>query len=157
MSYYTKHLLLASYLASYNPSRSDDKLFTRLHERKKKKTVTRKAKTTKTKDGKIVATPSKHRKISRQLLGPQPFSLERLLAIFHAILPDKAPSGNADVLCQIATLSNLRMLVKASSSAGGEGIASIDGSAKWRINMGWEYILQLGKNVDIDMVDFIVE
>ena len=158
LSYYTKHLLLAAYLASYNPTRSDQTMFTRIHDRKKKRIAARKKSTTGTKDGTTTAAVSKHRRISRLLLGPQPFSLERLLAIFHALLPDKAPAGNADVLCQIATLVSLRMLVKATAGSGSDGVGgTLDGSGKWRINMGWEYVQQLGKRVGIDMVEFVVE
>ncbi len=39
--------------------------------------------------------------IQRKLLGPQVFVLERMLAIFHAILPFEVSSSPADIYTQV--------------------------------------------------------
>jgi origin recognition complex subunit 5 len=80
LPFHARLLLIASYLASYNPPRLDTVLFmkTSLQKRRKKGGGTALARTTK-------ASASKSRKISRKLLGPQAFVLERMLAIFHSI------------------------------------------------------------------------
>jgi origin recognition complex subunit 5 len=142
--------LIAAYLASYNPARTDQTFFTKLHEKKKRR---RKANNTGT--TKSTAT-SKHRKIQRKLLGPQPFNLERLLAIFHAIVLDKAPAGSGDVLTQIATLASLRMLVRAASGGTRDGFDDGVG-AKWRVNVGWEYVCAIAKKVEFEIEDFVAE
>jgi origin recognition complex subunit 5 len=83
LPYFSKYLLIASYLASYNPSKTDKKFFS-----KQKQARTRKSK-----------KPRKE-KPNHQLLGPKPFPLDRLMAIFYSILEDSvAPS--ADIYSQV--------------------------------------------------------
>lgn len=94
----------------------------------------------------------KHRKVQRRLLGAQPFVLERLLAIFHAIVPDHAPSGTADILTQVATLAGLRLLIKLVSSAD-----VTDANTKWKVNVGWEYVLGLARALRFEVEDFLVD
>ena len=96
--------------------------------------------------------PSKHRKIQRKLLGPQPFLLERLLAIFHAIFPHEIPGGAADTMTQITTLSSLRLIVKAMSRAD-----ILDAGTKWRVNIGWEYVQRVASKVKFDIASYLVE
>jgi len=92
----------------------------------------------------------KHRKIPRNLLAPSPFPLDRLLAILHALLPHPMPQ-NVDIFTQIATLSSLRLLLR----AGTAGIDTLDPRCKWRINCGWEYIAILGRSVGLEMRDWV--
>ena len=96
--------------------------------------------------------PSKHKKIQRRLLGPRAFVLERLLAIFHAILPHTIGSGSADIQAQIATLAKLRLLARA---VGGGDI--LDAGTKWRVNVGWEYIRELARSLRFDIENYLVE
>src|SRR5579871_3276527 len=91
-----------------------------------------------------------HRKIPRNLLAPTPFPLDRLLAILHALLPHPMQQ-NVDIFTQIATLSSLRLLLK----AGTAGTDTLDPGCKWRINCGWEYIATLGRSVGIEMRDYV--
>jgi origin recognition complex subunit 5 len=64
---------------------------TSLQKRRKKGGGTALSRTTK-------ASASKSRKISRKLLGPQAFVLERMLAIFHAIREEsKGARGRGNV------------------------------------------------------------
>ncbi|KAK3170045.1 hypothetical protein OEA41_009430, partial [Lepraria neglecta] len=121
LPYYPAHLLVASYLASHNPPKHDITLFSKSSLSKRRK-----------RGGGTALTPhraSKHRKISRKLLGPQLFPLERLFAIFHAILPHTYSSGGADIMCQLATLVGLRLIVK----SGGAGDI-LEWNTKWRVN-----------------------
>jgi origin recognition complex subunit 5 len=93
LPFHSRLLLVASYLASYNPPRLDVVLFmkTSLQKRRKKGGGTALSRTTK-------ASASKSRKISRKLLGPQAFVLERMLAIFHAIREEsKGARGRGNV------------------------------------------------------------
>lgn len=140
LPYYAKFLLIAAYLASHNPTRQDQIFFMKMHDKKRKKKSGGKGR------------PAKHRTIQRKLLGPQPFPLERWLAIFHAIVPHDATTGSADLLTQISTLSALRLIVKASASAN-----IMDSGAKWRANIGTEYITILAKSVRFDVQDYLAE
>lgn len=144
LPYYTKYLLSAAYLASYNPARQDLIFFTKASEKKRRKRG----------GGTAVShfRPSKHRKIQRRLLGPQAFVLERLNAIFHAIMPHSIASGSADIMTQVATLVNLRLLTK---TAGGGDI--LDAVTKWRVNVGWEYIQELARSLRFNIENYLVE
>ena len=144
LPYYTKYLLSAAYLASYNPARQDLTFFTKASEKKRRKRG----------GGTAVShfRPSKHRKIQRRMLGPQAFVLERLLAIFHAILPHIATSGNADIMTQVATLANLRLLTR---TAGGGDV--LEAGTRWRVNVGWEYIRDLAQSLRFDIENYLLE
>ncbi|KAJ3323939.1 Origin recognition complex subunit 5 [Boothiomyces sp. JEL0866] len=89
LPYYTKYLLIASFLGSFNPSRLDNRFFTKGGEKK------------------VI----KHKSKRQQLLGPKAFNIERLLAIFYSILDQEIP-GCFDVYSQISTLVSLRLVIK---------------------------------------------
>ena len=161
LPYYTRYLLLAAYLASHNPPRTDQTFFSKASEKKKKRKKKSGAPATPGGGG-GAGRPQKHRKLSRRLLGPQPFGLERWLAIFHAIVPDGAPGGSGDILTLVASLGALRMVVKSgggsAAGAGGQGGGDIGGEGgRWRINVGWEFILGVAKTVRFDVEEFLVE
>ena len=142
LPYYTKYLMLAAYLASFNPSRQDQVYFMKSSDKKRRKKG----------GGTAGGRPAKHRKIQRKLLGPQPFVLERMLAIFHAIVPHNLPSGTADVMTQIATLASLRMLLRTPSTAD-----VLDAGTKWRVNASYEYVKRLAKEVRFDVESYLAE
>ncbi|PWW72668.1 hypothetical protein C7212DRAFT_348054 [Tuber magnatum] len=142
LPYYSKFLLCAAYLASYNPARQDAMFFMKSNDFGRKK---RRGGTT----GPTKRT-AKNRKIHRRLLGPQAFPLERLQAIFAAILPHRL-SSSADVQTQIATLTSLRLLTKASATD------VLEASTKWRVNAGWDYIRHVARTVKFDIEDFVAE
>jgi origin recognition complex subunit 5 len=102
--------------------------------------------------GTALGRPPKHRKIQRRLLGPQPFVLERMLAIFQSIVPHDGIACNADIMTQIATLASLRLVCKSVSSAD-----SLDAGAKWRVNVGWEHVQALARSVRFDVESYLVE
>ena len=157
LSYYTKFLLIASYLASHNPPRQDQTYFMKSSESKRKK-----------KGGAVAKArgkPAKHRKVQRKMLGPQLFVLERMMAIFHAIMPHSAPVGSADIMTQIATLISLGMIVRGTGATtggakGGEmgaGLDIMDPTVKWRCNVGWEFIKGIAKTLRFEVEDFVAE
>ena len=73
LPFYSKFLLIAAFLASYNPAKSDKRFFVK-HHGKQRKTVS----SMRTKE-----------KLNSQLTGPKPFPLERLLAIFYNIVEEQ--------------------------------------------------------------------
>ncbi|KAB0399119.1 hypothetical protein E2I00_017644 [Balaenoptera physalus] len=86
LPYYSKFILIAAYLASYNPARTDRRFFLKHH-------------------GKIKKTNflKKHEKTSNHLLGPKPFPLDRLLAILYSIV-DSRVAPTANIFSQLLTL-----------------------------------------------------
>ncbi|XP_046526599.1 origin recognition complex subunit 5 isoform X3 [Equus quagga] len=82
LPYYSKFILIAAYLASYNPARTDKRFFLKHH-------------------GKIKKTNflKKHEKTSNHLLGPKPFPLDRLLAILYSIV-DSRVAATANIFSQ---------------------------------------------------------
>jgi len=142
LPYYTSYLLIAAYLASYNPARQDQTFFMKAHERKRRKKG----------GGTAKGRPSKHRKIQRKLLGPQAFVMERMLAIFHALVPHPVPGGMGDLMSQVATLASSKMLVKTSTTAD-----ILDAGTKWRVNVGWEYVQIVARMVGFEVEGFLAE
>ncbi|KAI9815708.1 MAG: hypothetical protein M1827_002104 [Pycnora praestabilis] len=141
LPYYSKYLLCAAYLASYNPARQDPIFFMKASEKKRRKKG----------GGTTVGRVAKHRKIQRHLLGPQVFVMERMLAIFHAILPHTI-IPTADIQTQIATLASLRLLVRTSTAAD-----VLEAQTKWRVNVGGEYIHQLARSVCFEIENHLAE
>jgi origin recognition complex subunit 5 len=142
LPFYTTHLLIAAYLASYNPSRTDVTYFMKHTDKRKGK---RRAPST------TVANSMKARKISRHLLTPSPFPLDRLLAIFRALIDGSVPQV-ADLYTQIATLTSLRLLVRA--GAGSNDV--LEAGGRWRVNFGWEYARALGRSVNLEVGEYLV-
>jgi origin recognition complex subunit 5 len=142
LPFYTTHLLIAAYLASYNPSRTDVTYFMKHTDKRKGK---RRAPST------SVANSMKARKISRHLLTPSPFPLDRLLAIFRALIDGSVPQV-ADLYTQIATLTSLRLLVRAGAGSND----ALEAGGRWRVNFGWEYARALGRSVNIEVGEFLV-
>ncbi|OCK77880.1 hypothetical protein K432DRAFT_333078 [Lepidopterella palustris CBS 459.81] len=141
LPYYSKYLLCAAYLASHNPARTDSLYFMQTSTSRRKKRGGGAPKT------RVSKTP-KARKIPRHLLSPSPFPLDRLLAIFRAILPDPVPQ-TADIYTQIATLGSIRLLVRT-------GMADVlDAGGKWRVTFGWEYAAAVGRSVGFEIGEFL--
>ncbi|KAF8476950.1 origin recognition complex subunit 5 C-terminus-domain-containing protein [Kalaharituber pfeilii] len=139
LPYYSKYLLLASYLASYNTARMDVQFFMKSSEKRKRRRAAN------------TGTKQKVRRIQRRLLGPQPFLLERMMAIFHSIVPTPVTSS-VDLQTQVATLTSLRLLVRASVSGD-----QLEASGKWRVNVGWDYIHRIARSVKFEIEGFLEE
>ncbi|KAK3700668.1 hypothetical protein LTR37_015857 [Vermiconidia calcicola] len=147
LPYYAKWLLIAAYLASYNPAKLDALYFMKSTERKRSK----KGGGTARSGGR----PSQKRKVPRHLLAASQFTLDRLLSILQAILPHDFRS-TIDVYSQIATLSGLRLLAR----SGGIGSNDpLEPGGKWRVGSAvtWEYVQALRRGLRFDVVDYIAE
>jgi len=104
--------------------------------------------------GKRGGRASTHRKLSRQLLGPQTFVLERLFAILHAVLPHAYEGGGAELMTQFATLVSLRLVVR----AGAGNVADVlEGGAKWRVNVPFEFVRGVARGVGFDVEAYLVD
>lgn len=161
LPYYSRLLLVAAYLASFNPPKTDQLFFMKATAAKRRK-----------KGGGTALTRgrpgvTKHRKIPRKLLGPQAFVLERLLAIFHAILEDadgrgkykksregQEVAGAADIQMAIATLASLRLLIKMGAANAGD---TLEGSSKYRVAVGWEAIRGIARSVGVEPEDYLAD
>lgn len=108
------------------------------------------------------------RKGVTNFLTPRPFSLERMLAIYHAIDPNPPLTTVppvADALApDIATLQRLRLLVPASSAAAASG-GAIDGGEKWCLNVNItvsssssvneEWIVEMARGIGVDIDEYL--
>lgn len=159
LPYISRLLLVASYLASYNPPRTDSTFFMKAAISKRRKKGGGTALSRK-------PSASKSRKIARKLLGPQAFVLERMLAIFLAIEEDadvrqknkrgkgrQKLNGNADVLMAVATLASLRLLVR----MGGVNQDVLDAGTKYRVAIGWEVVRGVARSVGVEVEDYLAE
>ncbi|CAH1984829.1 unnamed protein product [Acanthoscelides obtectus] len=134
LPYYAKYLLVAAYLASYNSAKDDKKLFVRNAGRK-----SRSVRDVKTKS-----------KVSEQLntqLGPKPFTFDRLLAIFYAILEEKVGFNN-NLLAQVSSLVELRLL-----STIGDG-TSLDGQ-KYKCNVSFDFVHSIAKTIGFNIRKYL--
>ncbi|KAK5122763.1 hypothetical protein LTR85_003678 [Meristemomyces frigidus] len=148
LPYYAKWLLIAAYLASFNPARLDALYFMKSTERKRRK---KGGGTARSGGGR----PSQNRKIPRHLLAASAFTLDRLLSILHAILPHDLRS-TIDVYTQIATLTSLRLLVRSSGMGSSD---PLEAGGKWKTGpaVSWEYVQGLARSLDFGIVDYIAE
>jgi origin recognition complex subunit 5 len=147
LPYYAKWLMIAAYLASFNPTRLDTLHFMKSTERKRRK----KGGGTARSGGR----PSQTRKIPRHLLAASAFTVDRLLAILHAILPDEIKT-TIDIYKQIASLSSLRLLVRTASIGSSD---PLEPGGKWRVGplVNWEYVRDLARGLDFNITDYVAE
>ena len=83
LPFFSKFLLIAAYLASYNPARYDRRLFVKAKEGRKKMT----------KGLKSLKKQKLHN--AARLMGPKVFPIDRLMAIFYSIVEERVtPSLN---------------------------------------------------------------
>ncbi|KAF1364077.1 hypothetical protein EJ07DRAFT_101204 [Lizonia empirigonia] len=148
LPFYTTHLLIAAYLASYNPARTDVTYFMKhTDKRKNKRRAPGLAALSTTSKGGV-----KHRRIPRHLLTPSPFSLDRLFAIFRALLLDGVPQ-TADLYTSVATLTSLKLLIR--TGVGGASDA-LEVGGRWRVGFGWEFVRGLGRSVGVEVGEYLV-
>ncbi|KAK4890812.1 hypothetical protein LTR27_010513 [Elasticomyces elasticus] len=147
LPYYAKYLLLAAYLASFNPAKTDALFFMKSTERKRRK----KGGGTARSGGRV----SQKRQVPRHLLGAAAFTLDRLMSILQAILPHDLKS-TIDVYTQIATLTSLKLLVRGGGIGGGD---PLEAGGKWRVGLAvsWEYVQSLARSVDFGLMDYVAE
>lgn len=136
LPFYAKYLLIAAYLASYNPTKEDKKLFMKYQS---KKTKTRKE---------IKANSKVSEKLNTQL-GPKAFSLDRLLAIFYAILEDKVGFNN-NLLVQVSSLVELQLLTALSDNF------ALDGQ-KYKCIVSFDFIQTISKMVGFNIRKYLCD
>jgi len=76
-----------------------------------------------------------------------------MLAIFHAILPHSV-TNTADLQTQIATLTSLRLLLRCGIGANGD---ALDPSAKWKVNIGYDYVVKMARSVGFEVQDYLAD
>lgn len=135
LPYYAKYLLIAAYLASYNPPKEDKRLFMKYHGKQRKRLQQVRAKA----------------KIGEKLnmqLGPKVFTLDRLLAIFYAILEEKI-GLTSNLLSQIATLVELKLIA---------GSKEIDlDTAKYKCIVGYDFISAVAQTVGFNVRKYLYD
>ena len=128
---YSRYLLLAAFLASYNNSSLDSHLSKHTDGRTKKRR-------------KVGGGGSGNRRVE----GPKAFILERMIAIFHAISPHEYKS---DILTHIATLASLKLMVRVAAST-----TSLEGGGRWKVNIGHEYAHQLAHQCHFELDNYML-
>lgn len=132
LPYYSKFLLIAAYLASYNPARTDKRFFVKHH-------------------GKIRKTNflKKNEKTSNHLLGPKPFPLDRLLAIFYSVV-DSRVAPTASIFSQISSLVTLQLLVQVSHDD------QLD-APKYKCSVSLDFICAIARTVNFEIIKYLYD
>lgn len=132
LPYYSKFLLIAAYLASYNPARTDRRFFLKHH-------------------GKIKKTNflKKHEKTSNHLLGPKPFPLDRLLAIFYSVV-DSRVAPTASIFSQISSLVTLQLLTQVGHDD------QLD-APKYKCAVSLDFIQAISRTVSFDIIRYLYD
>ncbi|XP_068611537.1 origin recognition complex subunit 5 [Brachionichthys hirsutus] len=132
LPYYSKFLLIAAYLASYNPARTDKRFFLKHH-------------------GKIKKTKfqKKNEKTSNHLLGPKPFPLDRLLAVFYSVV-DSRVAPTASIFSQISSLVTLQLLTQVSHDD------QLD-APKYKCAVSFDFICAISRTVNFDIVGYLYD
>lgn len=132
----SRYLLVAAFLASYNPGKTDRTFFSR-----------GKGEKTRRRGGKNAA--NKVTKQPQRLLGPKGFTLERMVSIFHAIIP-MSLLHTAQLDQQLGALFSLKLLIR-------QGNASdLLDDGKWVINLGYDTINKIAQSVEFELNRFLV-
>lgn len=129
LPYYAKYLLIASFLASYNPTKEDKRLFVKEGPRAKKSRR------------KAIVKPKNS--------GPGSFLLNRMLAIFACIIEEKVDIS-ATLMSQIQTMCQLGLLDLV-------GDANNIDEPKYRCCVGKEFIEALSKNVEFELKHYLYD
>ncbi|XP_045784186.1 origin recognition complex subunit 5-like [Maniola jurtina] len=135
---YTKFVLIAAYLASYNPPKEDKRLFMKNHGKQGKsmQPVKKKAK-----------IEIEAEKLNTQL-GPRVFTLNRLMAIFYSIVELKTDVP-CSILSQIATLVDLKLIA---------GRKKIDlDNPKFKCTLGYNFISAVAQTVGFNINEYLYD
>ncbi|XP_036321148.1 origin recognition complex subunit 5 [Rhagoletis pomonella] len=137
LPYYGKYLLIAAFLASYNSSKEDKRLFVKNHGKRRKRMQAVNA------NAKVTEKMSTY-------IGPKSFSVDRLLAIFYAILDEKV-GLTCNLLSQISTLVNLKLL----SFVSGENV--MDGTSRLQCTVGLDLIVCISQVVGFNVRQYLCD
>lgn len=131
----SRYLLVAAFLASYNPGKTDRTFFSR-----------GKGEKTKRRGGKNAV--NKVTKQPQRLLGPKGFTLERMVSIFQAIVPSTVHRTSL-LDQQIADLFSLKLLVR-------QGNASdLLDDGRWVVSLSYATIAQIAQSVGFELNRFL--
>lgn len=136
LPFYAKYLLIASFLASHNETKLDRRLFMKHHGKQRKRLQTLKAKA-------VVSE-----KLTTQM-GPKSFNIDRLLAIFYAILDEKV-GLTCNLMAQISSLVHLNLL----NYVSGENNI-MDGSTRLQCAISLDLILHIGRSVGFNVRQYL--
>ncbi|GMM57815.1 origin recognition complex subunit 5 [Maudiozyma humilis] len=158
----SKWLLIAAYFCSYSEARYDPSLFAHRQDMK---------------HGRSPYGRRKAREINPTHLQPNTFQVERLLAIYQAIAPaDGSSTGasastsgslrallneplrhaNVEVFQNIAELYQLKVLSTNNVNTGGN-LDFLSPKIKWKVNVGWEIVLEVANSVQFDLRAYFSE
>lgn len=148
LSFKTKYLLIAAFLASYNEAKYDRQFFSKgnqynssiIRQRKKR----------------MVNIESGNGQLRRAMNAAIPFKLERLLAILNSIWTSNVEDSttiidDVELMTEIATLVSLKALVK---FKGGD---TIGGQTKWKCNVHWNVIKKFADDVGFEIENHLQE
>uniref|UniRef100_A0A3P8QKR3 Origin recognition complex subunit 5 n=1 Tax=Astatotilapia calliptera TaxID=8154 RepID=A0A3P8QKR3_ASTCA len=130
LPYYSKFLLIAAYLASYNPARTDKRFFLKVKEYNNN-------------------TFFMFSHTSNHLLGPKPFPLDRLLAIFYSVV-DSRVAPTASIFSQISSLVTLQLLAQVSHDD------QLD-APKYKCAVSLDFICAISRTVNFDIVKYLYD
>ena len=132
LPFYSKFLLIAAFLASYNPAKSDKRFFQKHHGKQRKTSSSIRAK----------------ERMNSQLTGPKTFPLERLLAIFYNIV-DERVNPTASIYSQLSSLVNLHLLTAM-------GMDMMD-QPKYRCNIGLDLVRTIARPLQFDVYKYLYD
>lgn len=84
-------------------------------------------------------------------MGPKSFTIDRLLAIFYAILDEKV-GLSCNLLAQISTLVDLNFLT---FTTGESNI--MDGTARLQCTIGLDFVTNIGKVVGFNVKQYLTD
>ncbi|BFZ56113.1 hypothetical protein PYCC9005_003155 [Savitreella phatthalungensis] len=177
LSVTAKFLLIASYLASYNPTRTDRTFFSRGRDGPSSKR--RRGGRGRGRGGN--AAGSMGDKLPQRVLGAKAFGLERMMSIFQAIAPlsltapieyegdavsddqaaialeNRRAAHSVKLDAQLATLASLRLIIK--SASGGPLAANLDplDDGKWLCNVSFDVVFVLARSVNFELMKYMSE
>lgn len=64
-------------------------------------------------------------------------------------------AGSADLLTAISTLASLRLITKVGNAASGADL--LDGGSRYRVNVSWEVVRNIGRSVGVEVDEFIAD
>jgi len=131
LPYYSKYLMIASYLASYNPPQNDIRLFSSKTSSTKQKNHSRSSKTA---------------KATQLNSGARAFPIDRMLAIFFSIVNENVTS-TVIIYSQISSLVTLNLLTQVSATG------NID-NTKLKCNVSREFIESISKQLKFPLENF---
>lgn len=138
LPFYAKYLLVAGFLSSHNPASQDKRLFVKNHgkQRKRMQAVNAKAKL-----GEQTSLQQ----------GPKSFTVDRLLAIFHAILDQKV-TLTCNLMAQISSLVQLNFFVYVANES-----CAMEGSARLQCFLTYEFATQIGEMVGFNVRQYLFD